>query len=237
MTVTSGEDREAAALQSNQSNQDANQQQQVPLHVVQAMRDEIRALKEKNDAISNHFSMMQWQGQQQPVQQKANPFANADPEDSIKVKDAMNAFSEFDNRLQSELAEIRMAAKAPDYKEVINKYLPKAAQEDPELVSEIKRSSNPYWAAYKAAKASEAYQKDQSSRYNENNKSESTTKKVDNDIDKIIANSKQSGNLASVGNNATKGDNYPKYSQMSDEEFLKIKSANKFKPQKRQYEQ
>lgn len=236
MTIASGEtQREATALANSLTNDVAStgsqQEHTVPLHVIQSMRDELRVEKEKNEAFRNHLQMMQWTQPQQPQQAPQSMFGNADPEDSIKVKDAMKMMSDFEQRTSAQLAEIKLAAKTPDYREVIQKFLPKAAQEDPELLEEIKRSSNPYKTAYLAAKASQAYQDDYMSRRSSNNTSrESERPRVDPDADRMIQNSKKSGNLAAVGNQSTVAGQHPSYSQMSDAEFRAMKAKNLFKP-------
>lgn len=104
MTITSGENPEASALAEALSIESAPQtqqaEQQVPLHVVQAMRQEIKDLKEKNETFNNHLNMMQWNQQhiQAPApQQQRNPWADVDPEDSIKVKDAMRMYDNLQN--------------------------------------------------------------------------------------------------------------------------------------------
>lgn len=234
--TTSGENREATALaeQLTTNEQPVQQPDQVPVHVVQAMREELKALKEKNDAFSNHIQMMQWQQPtQQPVQQPVyDPFQGKDPKDSILVEDAQRLFGDFTNQvkneIRSQIGEIKMATRASDYKDVINKYLPKAAQEDPEILQEIKSSSDPYKLAYLYAKSSKAYQEDQFSQ-----RSQQSPNKLDSkssqDLDRIINNAKQSGSLASVGNQSNTAGQFPSYSRMSDDEFKAYKASLKFK--------
>lgn len=240
MSIASGENNgEAAALtqqlindapiKSNMATGDT-----VPVHVIQSMREEfqskLRAEQEKNEAFRNHIQMSQWQ-QPQQQQQVASPFGNADPEDSIKVKDAMKLMSDFEQRNQAQFAELKLASKAPDYRDVIQKFLPRATQEDPELLDEIKRSANPYKTAYLAAKASQAYQDEYMSRNASKTvpiQSAQEKPRVDPEAEKIIANAKQSGNLSSVGNQATVGGKLPSFSSMTDEDFRKYKSSRLF---------
>jgi hypothetical protein len=233
MTVASGEtQREAAALADSLTSQAVSGSQQqtdnVPVHVVQAIREELRAEKEKNETFRNHMQMMQWQNQA-PPQQQTNPFDNQDPEDSIKIKDARRMMSDFEQRTNSQLAEIKLASRTPDYKDVIQKYLPKAAQEDPELLDEIKYAKNPYKAAYQAAKSSSAYLADMAALNNRSsNQSQEKAPRVDPEAERMVKNSKQSGNLASVGNNSNASGQHPSYSQMSDDDFRKLKAKNLF---------
>lgn len=235
MSTASGENREAAALATALTSEaQPRASETVPVHVVQSIRDELRQEKEKNEAFRNHFQMMQWQQQQQtPPPQAYNPFQGKDPKDSILVEDAARVFGDFANQLRnefrSEIAEVKVSSKANDYKEVINKYLPKAAAEDPELIHEIKNSANPYKAAYLAAKASQAYQDDYAASKASKNASTSASQ-GNQDAERIVSNAKQSGNLSSVGNQATLSDRHQSYSRMSDEEFLKFKSGLRFKP-------
>ncbi len=229
MSITSGDtQREAAALADSLTTQAApahsQTEQTVPVHVIQAMREELKAEKEKNEAFRNHIQMIQWNSPQQQAPQPVNPFANADPEDSVKVKDAMRLMSEFEQRTNAQLAEIKLASKTPDYRDVIQKYLPKAAQEDPEILEEIKRSPNPYKTAYLAAKASQAYQEDIVA--TRTPKTTVQAQKPDPDMEKAIQNAKASGNLASVGNQASVRTSHQDYKNMSDDEFRKIKAQN-----------
>lgn len=228
MNLTSGELGEAAALTEQEDSQSVSSrqpEQTVPVHVVQAMREELKALKEKNEAFNNHLQMMQWQSSQQNQPKSQDPFSEVDPDDSIKVKDARRMIQDYESRTNAQLAEIKMAAKTPDYEEVIKKYLPIAAKEDPDLIAEIRSSSNPYKAAYLAAKASKAYQEDLMS----NRKSEEKPKAKDFDVDKMISNSMQSGNLSAVGNNAKVSGKHEPFSQMTDDEFKAYKSKIRFK--------
>ncbi len=236
MSVASGDtQREAAALADSLTSQDNSspQSEAVPVHVVQAIREELRAEKEKNETFRNHMQMMQWQQQQAP-QQQTNPFDNSDPEDSIKIKDARRMMSEYEQRTNAKLAEIQLAARTPDYKDVIQKYLPRAAQEDPDLLNDIKNSANPYKAAYQAAKSSNAYLADlAASQRGSSNQTQVKAPKADPDAERVIQNAKQSGNLASVGNNATASGQHQSYSQMTDEEFRKVKAENLFRGRKK----
>ncbi len=238
MSIASGDNREAAALAaeltSNSQEPTQSGNQSVPIHVVQAMREELKQLKEKNEAFSNHMQMMQWKNQSpQPQPQPHNPFQGRDPKDSILVEDAQRMFGDFAHQIKSEirseLSEVKVASRSSDYKDVINKYLPKAAQEDPEIIDDIKNSANPYKTAYLYAKASKAYQDDLVSSRAPQSKQTETPKSASKDVERIVHNAKQSGSLASVSNLAGVGDDNTKYSRMSDAEFKAMKSSLKFK--------
>ena len=138
----------------------------------------------------------------------------------------MRAISDMQQRFDHKLNEVRMAAnpKTNDYEETIKKYLPSASKENPGILETIKHSSNPYEVAYAFAKASSAYQQDLLAKHK-------PVAKPDPEVAKMVSNSKQSGNLAAVGNNA-QVTSQTRYATMSDDEFRKIKAQNMFRPVK-----
>jgi hypothetical protein len=236
MNESSGDTKlEAAALAeslTNQAETPAPQQEQVvPVHVVQSIREELKAVKEQNEAFKNHLNMMQWQqqSQQQPAPQPPDPFKDIDPEDSIKAKDAFRIVQELTNRFESRLAEVKIAQKSSDYGEVIKKYLPLAAQEDPELMQDIQRSSNPYKMAYNAVKASKAYQEDV---IRDRLAKEQPAPKAQPEAERVVKNARQSGNISSVASNTTPSGQFPSFSNMSDDEFRQFKASRSLRPSK-----
>lgn len=237
MSVASGEYREAAALDQNSVQEpkvnSAKQDETVPLHAMMAMREEfqakLKAEQEKNEAFRNHIQMSQWKQAQAPAK-APDPFANVDPEESIKVKDAMRLMGDFERRQEAQMAELKFASRTPDYRDVIQKFLPKAAQEDPDLLEEINRSPNPYKTAYLAAKASSAYQDEYVAQKTKDFRPPAQEKpRVDPEAEKMVANAKQSGNLASVGSQSSVAGKHPNYRDMSDDDFKKLKHQNLFR--------
>ena len=228
MNESSGDtQREAAALAETLVAQNEAPQQQredvVPVHVVQSIREELKSLKSENETYKNHINMMQWQNQQKPAQPAPNPFGNLDPADSITVKDAMGAYQGLEQRFNAQLAEVKMAQRTPDYGDVVKRYLPLAAQEDPELIQEIQNSANPFKAAYMAAKASRAYQEDL---IKDRMKVQESAPKPHPHAERVINNAKQSGSLASVSSNITPSGSHAGFKNMSDSEFLAWKNEN-----------
>lgn len=228
MNESSGDtQREAAALAETlvaQNEAPAQQQQDsIPVHVVQSIREELKALKTENETYRNHINMMQWQTQQKPAQPAPNPFGNLDPADSITVKDAIGAYQGLEQRFNAQLAEVKMAQRTPDYNDMIKRYLPLAAQEDPELIQEIQNSANPFKTAYLAAKASKAYQEDL---IRDRMKAQDAAPKQHKDAERVINNLKQSGSLASVSSNITPSGSHAGFKNMSDAEFIAWKNEN-----------
>lgn len=233
MNQSSGEtQREAAALAESLVNQNENATPQnentVPVHVVQAIREELKAEKEKNSAFQNHFNMTQWRQNQQAAPAPVDPFKDIDPEESIKAKDAMRLYSDLNQRFESKLAEIKISQSSPDYGDMIKKYLPLAAQEDPEIMQEIQRSPNPYKTAYLAAKASKAYQEDSFVK----RMGSMEKPKAHPNAERIVQNAKQSGSLTSVASNSTSSGQHASFSGMSDDEFIAFKNSRQLRPAK-----
>lgn len=228
MNESSGDtQREAAALAETLVAQNEAPVQQreevVPVHVVQSIREELKALKNENETYKNHINMMAWQNQQKPQAPAPNPFGNLDPSDSITVKDAMGAYQGLEHRFNAQLAEVKMAQRTPDYNDVIRRYLPVAAQEDPELIQEIQNSANPFKAAYMAAKASKAYQEDL---IRDRIKAQEAAPKPHPHAERVVNNMKQSGSLASVASSSSPGADKGQFKAMSDSEFIAWKNEN-----------
>jgi hypothetical protein len=241
MNQSSGEtQREAAALAeslSTQAEPAAPQQEQVvPVHVVQSIREELKAVKEENEVFKKNLYMMQWQtqSQQQQPAQPSSPFKDIDPEETVKVKDIARAYEDLNSRFESKLAEIKIAQKSTDYGEIIKKYLPLAAQEDPELLQDIQRSGNPYKAAYNAVKASKAYQDDliKERLGKQQDSQQAQTPKVQPQAERVVSNARQSGSVSSIASNSTPSGQFPSFSNMSDEEFRQFKSSRSIRPAK-----
>jgi len=232
MSESSGDtQREATALTEtlvNQTEQPSqqHQEQMVPLHVVQAIRDELRTVKEQSETFKNHIDMMQWQSQQTRQQAPADPFDGIDPEDTIRAKDAKKLVMDLKQQFESQLAEVKMAQKSSDYGDMIKKYLPLASREDPDLIRDIQNSANPYKAAYNAVKASKAYQEDLINERIGKMKQEAPQKEV---AAKVISNAKTSGSVSSVAGNSAAIGSLPSFSQMTDDEFRKFKSGLRFR--------
>lgn len=224
MKETGDTQREAAALAETLATQADNatpqQENLIPVHVVQALREELKSAKEQNEVFKNHFNMMQWQ---QKPQEAVDPFQGIDPEDSIKAKDAFKLYQDLNRKFESRLAEVKITQKAPDYGEMIRKYLPLASQEDPELLQDIQASSNPYKTAYNAIKASKAYQED----YLKDKMKEPV--KSNPYAEKVVANARQSGSVASIPSQSSHTGSYPSFSQMTEDEFREFKSGVKLR--------
>jgi len=235
MLESSGDtQREATALadtlvsQGDQATQQ-HQEQMVPVHVVQAMRDELRSVKQEAETFKNHIQMMQWQSQQTRPQAPADPFDGLDPEDSIRAKDAKKLVMDLKQHFESQLAEVKMSQKAADYGDMIKKYLPLAAQEDPELMRDIQNSANPYKAAYNAVKASKAYQEDLINERIGSMKQQTPPSPPREVAQKVVTNSKASGSVSSVAGNSAAIGSLPSFSQMTDDEFRQFKSGLKMR--------
>lgn len=236
MAVNTGANVEAAALPDVSNQGQSQTEQQVPVHVLQAMRQDydqkLKAQQEQTEALKNHFQLMQWQQQQPKQQAPQNPFQGKDPKESILVEDALRLAGDMEARFNAKLNEIQLASRNAQYKEVINKFLPKAAERNPDILSKIQTASDPLEMAYLYATSSDAYLEDKMTNYRATltpTLGAPSKPKVDPEAEKIIQNSKQSGNLASVSNNSSVGDGHPDFTRMSDADFRTYKSNLRFK--------
>lgn len=222
-----GVNAEAAAQPDSESAEHVGEERTVPLEALQSIRDELKELKSENRGLkdnlmtySNHFEMMNAQQRKQESNQNQDAFDGATDDDLItvgqarKFADQMQQYSQsVAKQTQQSTAELQMMASNPDYKDVINKYLPLAMEEDPDLKREIQSASNPYKYAYKMAKRSTAYMKDAS----KSNLSPQSQKVLDNYT--------QPKSLSSVGNPAPVSPQ-GKYRAMSNNDFRALVAKN-----------
>lgn len=76
------------------------------------------------------------------------------------TKEAKKIAQEIVRQREAETLEEKVSIKYQDYNEVVTKYAPEL-REDPVLVEAIKNAPNPYELAYKLAKKTDAYKRDQ----------------------------------------------------------------------------
>ena len=120
--------------------------------------------------------------------------------------------SRIANQFQMTLEELRMTQKHPDYQEVVTKYLPEVFKTNPTLRESLQKTQD-YELAYHLAKNSDGYRNiSQKSQRNE-------------DAERIIRNSQQTGSLSSMGA-STPVSQAKRYKDMSDEEFRNLSARN-----------
>lgn len=121
------------------------------------------------------------------VEQKVNREARKIAQDIVRQREV-------------ETLEEKVSLKYSDYNEVIEKYAPEL-REDPVLVEAIKTAPNPYELAYKLAKKTDAYKRDQNLR-------EKNTEKIQKNLSKPLSASAvgKSSPLSEANNFATMSD-------------------------------
>lgn len=221
-----GVESEAAAQTESDTTEHGGENKMVPLEALQSIRDEVKELKNENRSLrenvqtySNHFEMMAaQQKQQQP--KEADPLEGLADDDYLTAGQARkfaeqmsNYSSQLARQTQASNAELKMMAEHADYKEIIKDYLPKAIEEDPELLQEIKSASNQYKYAYKMAKKSQAYLKDQAK------------KTMSPKSQKVFDNYTQPQSLSSAGA-PVKANGEGKYRSMNQADFRKLVAKN-----------
>lgn len=201
-----------AAVPDTDSSTSSQQENTVPVHVVQSMRSENQHLKENLKLVSEHLELLKAnQNHQAQVQQ--DQLNSLSDHDVLTVGEAKKVLGQMEKKRRMEMEEIKMTQTHPDYTDVIKNYLPKVLSEDPELRIEIENARNPYKMAYMLAKKSTEYV------------DKERTKKKSEDAERIIANSQKTGNLSAVGTGSaiTKASFYK---SMNDDEFRKMMNKN-----------
>lgn len=206
-TQDSGEEHVEAAVQQDVDNSTSvnQEEEKVPLSALQAERKQRQELQNNLKMMQDHLELLK---QNKDVeQQQESSFSNLQDDDVLTVGEAKKYISNIQNDYKQSIEELRMQQFYPDYSETIRNYLPDVIKDNPELKDDIQRAKNPYKLAYFLAKKSDRYLSDKK-QINKNQQAE-----------RILKNSSQSGNLSSVGQTSTKSAAKP-WSQMSDKEFM-----------------
>lgn len=156
-------------------NQDGDKM--VPLSVIQAIREELKTVKEQNQLYLAQLRMgMAGQyGQQNrgPAQEEEDDFLpGIDPDEPLTKKEIAKAFKGLSQRIEYRTNamsdETSFLARHPDYHEVITQHLPKLFEQKPELLARLQRHPDPVLAyelgvnspSYRAKKAKEKIAQD-----------------------------------------------------------------------------
>lgn len=221
--VESGEYMEAAAPEGlDQTTQEVSQgqvqesqQQSVPLSALQAERENRQKLEEDMRMLKDHMALMQNQGQTQAKQEPSDGFDGlADDDDILTVKDFKKAIGKLSNQYQMSLQELKMTQKHPDYQEVVTKYLPSVLKNNPSLRRSLEATKD-YELAYFLARNSDEF------------KAQTKSQKKNETAQKMIANSKKTNSLSSVGTPSPMSI-AKRYSQMSDSDFRTLANRNMY---------
>jgi len=208
--------QEAAAPTEAMQEQVEPQQQQeeyVPLTALQAERRERQQMAEELKMLKDHFALMQQsQSSQAQAAPQEDPIGLADDE-VMTVADFKKAITKIGSGFESELAELKVQRKYPDYEEVVSKHLPEVLAANPGLRDTLQRDPNRYELAYFLAKRSDGY----STAAKETKKSQ--------DAERVVQNTQRTGSLSQVGH-ATAATPQVSYKNMSDADFMKQVQQN-----------
>lgn len=201
-----GVDMEAAAPAA--SMQETQDNRMVPVEALQAERAQRQQMQEELKAIRDHLSLMQ-------MQQKQAGATNSDPyseDDVLTYGEFKKVLDKREKSLESNLKELRMTQRYPDYEDVVTRYLPDVLKNQPGLRQTLEQSQD-YELAYYLAKTSDAY------------KTENKKAKRNEDAERMVANSQKPGSLSSVGQTSPISQ-ARRFKDMSDDEFRKIANRN-----------
>lgn len=189
----------------------------VPVSVVRAIREELKAIKgqsaadkEERERLSQELMIYKAQLYAQQVQshqsQKPDdPFAGLDDEDVLTVAQLKTLVPKLTPKANPTEMEDRFRDRHADYDEVIRDHLPKLLAKKPHLRQAIQESRNPFALAYELATGSPEYLKKQLEK-------ESSDKSR-----KAAENASKPGSLSQAGSQSRKNPDY--YSGMSDKEL------------------
>jgi hypothetical protein len=138
----------------------------VPLHVVEAVRNELSTFKGKNSELEE--KLMQFQMMPPPAAQPAaaapaaptDPLDGMDDDELVNVKDIRKIIQTVkqDNSsvapLKADFAKLQLHVMDPNYETTIRNYLPEMVTVNPMLKGMIMRAENPLAAALAVARMS-----------------------------------------------------------------------------------
>jgi len=179
--------------------------QQVPLNALQAERAERQRLQDEMRMMKEHMSLIQAQQYQQQQPQQKDELDSLSDDDVLTVGEAKKFMSRMDGQYKSNIQELKMTQKYPDYQQIVTKYLPDVLKQNPSLTSTLQQSQD-YELAYYLARNSDSYKKDHKQ------------VKKNADAERIVQNANRAGSLSSVGHTSPIN-NAKQYKEMTDSDF------------------
>lgn len=186
-----------------------------------ALREEAAKMKEEREYWKGQAEALSKVPARQPEPEPIkNPYETIDWDDGRDVRKAFDALREENQRMKHEfqdaLTAVSTKAQYSDWNEKVTQHLPELTNKNPIFAEMIKKSSNPYEAAYLLAQL---------------NASKTGVDvyppqvETSGNAQRAIANSMKPQTLASTGGRGSLSQaDY--YAQMSDEDFQKIASRN-----------
>lgn len=196
----------------NESYVQHQESRQVPLDALQAERAERQKLQDEMRMLKDNLSLMQSNQMRQQQPQQKDELDGLSDDDVLTVGEAKKFIGKMNSQYQTNISELRMTQKYPDYQQVITRYLPDVIKTNPSLRDSLEKTQD-YELAYYLAKNSEGFKAD----------NRKTKKNVD--AERIVQNASQGGSLSSVGQTSPIS-HAKKYSAMSDSDFKKEMNKN-----------
>lgn len=143
-----------------------------------------------------------------------NDFGDLTDEDFPTVGQMKNALETREKQYRESIEEMQVAAKYPDYQEVISSYLPKLLKEKPHLHGSIATAPNKALAAYELAAL-----------FKQARAEGTPVKKSADEAARIVKNAQKPASISQAGGSSSiSSADY--YSGLSDSEFFKLVQQN-----------
>lgn len=182
-----------------------------------AIREELERERREKEELKANFEIWKASLQKQNIpepQMQKNPIEELEQEDALPVGVYKHQEQEWNNRqkqMQNEIAELRMAIKYPDYKEVLDEYAAPLIKEKPHLAAGFYAAQDPWQYAYEIGSLAKRGRQAVAP-------TQPAPPQVSRNAERMVENSRKPGSLSAVGGqgsfHAVKD-----YANMSDEEF------------------
>jgi hypothetical protein len=212
--VSGDQSMQAAAAPDAGQSTHPEQERVVPLAALESERAKRQQLEDDNRMMREHFALMQAQAAQPrpPAPPPQDEFSGMQDSDVLTVGDLKKHSQRLATQFGMTIEELRMTQRHPDYQQVVATYLPELFKTNPGLKESLRKSQD-YELAYYLAKNSDAYK-------NANQKQQRNE-----DAERILRNTQQSGSLSSLGASTPVGQ-AKRYKDMSEEEFRILTQKN-----------
>ena len=179
------------------------QARNVPLDALESERAKRQQLQDEMQMMRDHIAIIQ--ANQSNGQKPKDEFDDISKDDVITYGDLEKILNKKEQQYQSNIQELRMTQKYPDYQQIVTKYLPDVLKQNPGLRDALTKTQD-FELAYYLAKNSDAY------------KSDTKKTKKNADAERIVQNANRAGSLSSVGHTSPIN-NAKQYKNMSDSDF------------------
>lgn len=196
------------------------QPQELPIdRNIVAIREELAREKREKEELKANFELWKAQVAKQntPAPEiRKNPIEDLDQEDALPVGVYKHQEEEFIRRqraLETEIAELRMTIKYPDYKEVLDEYAAPLIKEKPHLADGFYAAQDPWQYAYEIGSLAK-----KSRQVSQPVQEAPQATPVSRNAERMVENSRKPGSLSMTGGQGSFL-RVKDYATMSDEEF------------------